>query len=171
VTDAQGRRVDFRNTVIVMTSNVGAKSITGKGGPLGFTHAEGAEDAANDDEKVREAVMAELRRTFKPEFLNRIDETVVFHRLTEDDIAEIARRMLTGTEKRVAELGVTLNADEDAVRKLAKTGFDPMYGARPLRRVIQSQVEDAVAEQMLEGKLKNGDHATITVADDKLCIA
>ncbi len=171
VTDAQGRKVDFKNTVIVMTSNVGAKSITAKGGTLGFTHDEAADGAANDDEKVREAVMAELRRTFKPEFLNRIDETVVFHRLTEDDIAEIARRMLANTEKRVAELGVTLDANDAAVKKLAKTGFDPMYGARPLRRVIQSEVEDAVAERMLEGKLKNGDHATITVADDKLCIA
>jgi ATP-dependent Clp protease ATP-binding subunit ClpC len=170
VTDAQGRKVDFKNTVIVMTSNVGAKSITAKGGTLGFTHAEG-EAEANDDEKVREAVMEELRRTFKPEFLNRIDETVVFHRLTEDDIAEIARRMLANTEKRVAELGIALEADEGAVRKLAKTGFDPMYGARPLRRVIQNEVEDAVAERMLEGKLKTGDHATITVEDDKLCIA
>ena len=171
VTDAQGRKVDFKNTVIVMTSNVGAKSITNRGGTLGFTHDEGAPDAAVEDEKVREAVMAELRRTFKPEFLNRIDETVVFRRLTEDDIAEIARRMLKSTEKRVAELGVTLDADEQAVKKLAKTGFDPLYGARPLRRVIQNEVEDAVAERMLEGKLKNGDHATVTVANDKLCIA
>jgi len=171
VTDAQGRKVDFKNTVIVMTSNVGAKSITARGGTLGFAHNEGAADAAAEDEKVREAVMAELRRTFKPEFLNRIDETVVFRRLTEDDIAEIARRMLSNTEKRVAELGVTLDADDDAVKKLAETGFDPLYGARPLRRVIQNQVEDAVAEQMLEGKLKNGSHAHITVADDKLCIA
>ena len=171
VTDAQGRKVDFKNTVIVMTSNVGAKSITARGGTLGFTHEEGTSEGANDDEKVREAVMAELRRTFKPEFLNRIDETVVFRRLSEDDIAEIARRMLANTEKRVAKLGVTLDADDAAVRKLAKTGFDPMYGARPLRRVIQSQVEDAVAEQLLEGKLKNGSHATITVADDKLRIA
>ena len=171
VTDAQGRKVDFKNTVIVMTSNVGAKNITAPGSALGFRHEEGESDAASEDEKVREAVMAELRRTFKPEFLNRIDETVVFRRLTEDDIAEIARRMLRSTEKRVAELGVTLEADEAAVRKLAKTGFDPMYGARPLRRVIQNQVEDAVAEQMLEGKLKNGSHAHITVADDRLCIA
>ena len=171
VTDAQGRKVDFKNTVIVMTSNVGAKSITNRGGTLGFTHDDEAKNAAAEDEKVREAVMAELRRTFKPEFLNRIDETVVFRRLTEDDIAEIARRMLASTEKRIAELGVTLDADEQAVKKLAKTGFDPLYGARPLRRVIQNQVEDAVAEQMLEGKLKNGSHARITVEDDKLCIA
>ncbi len=171
VTDAQGRKVDFKNTVIVMTSNVGAKSITAKGGTLGFTHGEDAADGANGDEKVREAVMAELRRTFRPEFLNRIDETVVFRRLTEDNIAEIARRMLKSTEKRVAELGVTLDADDAAVKKLAKTGFDPMYGARPLRRVIQNEVEDAVAEQMLEGRLKTGSHATVTVEDDKLCIA
>ena len=171
VTDAQGRKVDFKNTVIVMTSNVGAKNITNRAGTLGFTHDAGAADAAAEDEKVREAVMAELRRTFKPEFLNRIDETVVFRRLTEEDIAEIARRMLRSTEKRVAELGITLDADELAVCRLAKTGFDPMYGARPLRRVIQNEVEDAVAEQMLEGKLKHGSHATITVTDDKLCIA
>ena len=116
-------------------------------------------------------MLEELRRTFRPEFLNRIDETVVFRRLTEEDIAEIARRMLANTEKRVAELGITLDADDDAVKKLAKTGFDPVYGARPLRRVIQSEVEDAVAEQMLEGKLKNGDRATVTVEDDRLCIA
>jgi len=171
VTDAQGRRVDFKNTVIVMTSNVGAKSITGRGGALGFASEKAAADGAAEDERVREAVMAELRRTFKPEFLNRIDEIVVFHRLTEDDIAEIARRMLRSTEKRIAELGVTLEADEAAVKKLAQAGFDPVYGARPLRRVIQNEVEDAVAEQMLEGKLKNGSHATITVTDDKLCIA
>ncbi len=171
VTDAQGRKVDFKNTVIVMTSNVGAKSITNRGGTLGFAHDESVQDAAAEDEKVREAVMAELRRTFKPEFLNRIDETVVFRRLTEDDIAEIARRMLTSTEKRIAKLGVTLDADDLAVKKLAKTGFDPLYGARPLRRVIQNEVEDAVAEQMLEGKLKSGSHAHITVEDDKLCIA
>jgi len=171
VTDAQGRRVDFKNTVIVMTSNVGAKSITNRGSALGFRHEDDESSAASEDEKVREAVMAELRRTFKPEFLNRIDETVVFRRLTEEDIAEIARRMLHNTEKRVAELGVTLEADEAAVRKLAKTGFDPVYGARPLRRVIQNEVEDAVAEQMLEGKLRSGSHATITVADDKLRIA
>ena len=170
-TDAQGRRVDFKNTVIVMTSNVGAKSITARGGTLGFARGEGADGAESDNEKVREAVLEELRRTFKPEFLNRIDETVVFHRLTEDDIAEIARRMLANTEKRVAELGITLGADDDAVKKLAKTGFDPIYGARPLRRVIQSEVEDAVAERMLEGKLKSGDRAPVTVEDDKLCIA
>jgi len=171
VTDAQGRRVDFKNTVIVMTSNVGAKSITAQSGTLGFTHEEDAKDDAAENEKVREAVMAELRRTFKPEFLNRIDETVVFRRLTEDDIAEIARRMLANTEKRIAELGVTLDADDAAVKKLAKAGFDPLYGARPLRRVIQNEVEDAVAEQMLEGKLTSGSHATITVEDDKLRIA
>ena len=172
VTDAQGRRVDFRNTVIVMTSNIGAKSITSRGGTLGFaSRDEDAADGAAENERVREAVMDELRRTFKPEFLNRIDETVVFRRLNEEDIAEIARRMLAVTEKRIAELGVTLDADDLAIRKLAKTGFDPIYGARPLRRVIQNEVEDTVAEQMLEGRLKNGSRARITVEDDKLCIA
>ena len=102
--------------------------------------------------------------------MNRIDETIVFRRLTEADIAEIARRMLKGTAARIAELGITVTADDAAIEKLAKVGFDPDYGARPLRRLIRNQVEDAVAEQLLEGTLKNGDTATVTVRDDALCV-
>ena len=169
VTDAQGRHVDFKNTVIVMTSNVGAKNITAALSAFGFA-AEEKRDETEQFERVKAAVMAELKRTFKPEFLNRIDETIVFRRLTEVDIAEIARRMLQGTAARIAELGITISADDAAIEKLAKTGFDPDYGARPLRRLIRNQVEDAVAEQLLEGTLKNGDTATVTVRDDALCI-
>ena len=173
VTDSQGRRVDFRNTVIVMTSNVGAKNITAaENTRLGF---DGSEKSAEKDEaarfaRIREAVMAELKRTFKPEFLNRIDETIVFRQLTEEDIVKIAHRMLTITGKRMAQQGITLTADEDAVAMLAKNGFDAEYGARPLRRSIQNTVEDAVAEQMLEGKLKSGDTAKVTLSDGKVVV-
>ena len=173
VTDSQGRRVDFRNTVIVMTSNVGAKNITAaENARLGF---DGSDKSAEKDEaarfaRIRDAVIAELKRTFKPEFLNRIDETIVFRQLTEEDIVKIAHRMLTITGKRMAQQGITLTADEDAVAALAKNGFDAEYGARPLRRSIQNTVEDAVAEQMLEGKLKSGDTAKVTLSDGKVVV-
>ncbi len=173
VTDSQGRRVDFRNTVIVMTSNVGAKNITAaENARLGF---DGSDKSAEKDEaarfaRIRDAVIAELKRTFKPEFLNRIDETIVFRQLTEEDIVKIAHRMLTITGKRMAQQGITLTADEDAVAALAKNGFDAEYGARPLRRSIQNTVEDAVAEQMLEGKLKSGDTAKVTLSDSKVVV-
>ena len=173
VTDSQGRRVDFRNTVIVMTSNVGAKNITAaENARLGF---DGSDKSAEKDEaarfaRIRDAVIAELKRTFKPEFLNRIDETIVFRQLTEEDIVKIAHRMLIITGKRMAQQGITLTADEDAVAALAKNGFDAEYGARPLRRSIQNTVEDAVAEQMLEGKLKSGDTAKVTLSDGKVVV-
>ena len=173
VTDSQGRRVDFKNTVIVMTSNVGAKNITAaENAPLGF---DGSEKQKEADEaarfaRIRDAVMAELKRTFKPEFLNRIDETIVFRQLTEEDIVKIAHRMLAVTGKRMAQQGITLESDEDAVAALAKDGFDAEYGARPLRRSIQNTVEDAVAEQMLEGTLKSGDTAKVALRDGKVVV-
>ena len=170
ITDSLGRTVDFKNTVIVMTSNVGAASITSAGSRLGFDSGEAVKDEASAYEKGRELVMDELRRTFRPEFLNRIDDIIVFHRLTQDDITEIARRMLKATEKRMAAMGVKLEADDAAVSELAKEGFDPKYGARPLRRAIQNKVEDAVAEQLLSGGLKSGDTAHLTFADDRLCV-
>lgn len=171
VTDSQGRRVDFKNTVIVMTSNVGAKNITAaETARLGFS----ADDGASDDEarfaRIREAVMAELRRTFKPEFLNRIDETIVFRQLTEADIVKIAGRMLQVTAKRMADQGITLSLEDEAVAALAKEGFDAQYGARPLRRAIQSQVEDAVAELMLEGTLHSGDTACVNLSNGKITV-
>ena len=169
VTDSQGRRVDFKNTVIVMTSNVGAKNITAANVPtLGFA-ADSGDDKAQFA-RIREAVMAELKRTFKPEFLNRIDETIVFRQLTESDIVRIARRMLDVTGARMAQQGITLRSDDDAVSALAKDGFDAQYGARPLRRAIQTTVEDAVAEQMLEGKLSSGDTAQIKLSDGKVTV-
>ena len=171
VTDSQGRRVDFKNTVIVMTSNVGAKNITAADtARLGFDGGEQENDEAKRFARIHEAVMAELKRTFRPEFLNRIDETIVFRQLDEEDIRKIARRMLEVTGGRMAQQGITLQADDDAVAALAKDGFDAQYGARPLRRAIQNTVEDAVAELMLEGKLLDGDTAHVRLKDGKVVI-
>lgn len=170
ITDSQGRTVDFKNTVIVMTSNVGADHIVSAGNQMGFD----ARDSAGDEKVVfartRETVMEELRRTFRPEFLNRIDDIIVFRRLTQADITEIARRMLLGTSQRMEAMGVKLTADDAAVAELAKEGFDPRYGARPLRRAIQEKVEDAAAEKLLDGTLKAGDTARLSVQGDHLLI-
>ena len=114
--------------------------------------------------------MAELRQTFRPEFLNRIDDIIVFRALTEQDIEEVARRMLKTVADRMETMDIHLDASDEAVKELAKEGFDPKYGARPLRRAIQSKVEDAVAEKLLEGTLKEGDTAKLTVEDDKLVV-
>ena len=165
LTDAQGRRVDFRNTVLVMTSNVGAKAITSSAAKLGFAQAE---DGDGGFARVKETVMAELRATFKPEFLNRIDSTVVFRRLSRADVSAIARRMLKATVQRAAALGVTLTVEDAAVERIADEGFDPLYGARPLRRVIRAEVEDAVAELLLSGTLHAGGAARIAAEDGTL---
>ena len=172
VTDSQGRKVDFKNTIIVMTSNVGAKNITADAARLGFDGSEKGEKESEEVrfDRIRDAVMADLKRTFRPEFLNRIDEIIVFRQLTEENIRQIARRMLDVTGARMAQQGITLEADDDAVAELARDGFDPQYGARPLRRAIQSMVEDAVAEQMLEGNLKSGDTAHVRLRDGKVVI-
>ena len=161
LTDSQGRRVDFKNTVIIMTSNVGARLITdGRQFGLGF-----GESAADKNEaRIRENVMGELKKTFRPEFLNRVDDIIVFQQLTQTDIEEIARRMLRSLNKRVGDLDIQLTVTEAAVTQLAKAGFDPVYGARPLRRSIQSSVEDALAEKLLDGQFAAGD--TITVDYD-----
>ena len=173
ITDSQGRTVDFKNTVIVMTSNIGAKALTNAGAKLG-TDAGEKEDGADADkayEEAKETVMGELRRTFRPEFLNRIDDIIVFRALTEQDIEEVARRMLKTVADRMESMGIHLDASDEAVKELAWEGFDPQYGARPLRRAIQSKVEDAVAEKMLDGTLKTGDTAKLAVEDGKLVVS
>jgi ATP-dependent Clp protease ATP-binding subunit ClpC len=171
ITDSQGRTVDFKNTVIVMTSNIGAKSLTAAGTKLGFDAGHGTDpDAEQKFQRARETVLAELRQTFRPEFLNRIDDIIVFRALTAEDIQEVARRMLKSVSRRMEAMGIQLDASDEAVAALAKEGFDPKYGARPLRRAIQSRVEDAVAERMLDGTLHTGDTARLTVEDDKLCV-
>ena len=142
LTDAQGRKVDFKNTVIIMTSNVGARLITEKKGSLGFA----SEDNQKlDSEKVKELVLGELKSTFRPEFLNRVDDIIVFHKLTDEDIREIAGRMLKTLQKRLSEIGISAEFAEAAVAEIAKEGFDPIYGARPLRRAIQTKLEDRLS--------------------------
>ncbi len=154
LTDSQGRRVDFKNCIIIMTSNVGAKQIAQSGaGTLGF-----APDSSEtmSEKKIREAVMGELKRVFKPEFINRVDDIIVFHQLSKENINEIAKRMLAALSKRVKELDFELEFSENTVEEIGKAGFDPIYGARPLRRAIQQQIEDKLSEEMLEGKLTAG---------------
>lgn len=153
LTDSQGRHVDFRNTVIIMTSNVGARMITEEQKSLGFYGGDNSE--SNTGEKIKESVMGELKNTFKPEFLNRVDDIIVFNRLTDKDIQQIAVRMLKTLEERLAALDIKISFSDNAVKAIADAGFDPVYGARPLRRAIQSKIEDSISEKMLEGKIKS----------------
>jgi len=168
LTDGQGRRVDFKNTIIVMTSNVGAKNITERRKQLGFSSASDKGDSTRSLEEIRGAVMEELKKTFRPEFLNRIDETIVFHQLSRADISQIAAQMLEVVIRRMEGIGIRLTVDRTAVDLLAEQGFDPVYGARPLRRAIQSAVEDQAAEQLLEGKLKAGDTVEVVGEDGEV---
>ena len=170
LTDSQGRHVDFKNTIIVMTSNIGARNITDKRTSLGFSAKESVEDDERDNEEIRELVMKDLKNTFRPEFINRIDETVVFHRLTREDIRKIAANMLQTVSDRLSTLDIKLEVSEEAVDKLAEVGYDPTYGARPLRRTIQSLIEDAVAEKLLDGSIKAGERVKATVENDKIVL-
>ncbi len=165
LTDSQGRRVDFKNCIIIMTSNVGAKKISQSGqGTLGFA-PEKSETA--DERKIREAVMGELKNVFRPEFLNRVDDIIVFRQLNQKDINEIAHRMLSVLSKRVEDLGFELDFSDEAIEEIGKAGFDPVYGARPLRRAIQQQIEDKLSEEMLEGKLLTGKKYICNVGNGK----
>ena len=141
-----------------MTSNVGARLITEKQTNLGFFGGE--QQADNDNAKIREAVLGELKKLFKPEFLNRVDDTIVFNKLTEKDIQAIAKNLLKSLEKRLNDLDIKAEFDDSAVEAVAKAGFDEIYGARPLKRAIQSNIEDAISEKMLDGSIKSGDIVT-----------
>ena len=168
LTDSQGRKVDFKNTVIIMTSNIGAKLITNGKKSLGFT--ESADDFEKDQEKIKESVMGELKNAFRPEFLNRIDDIIVFEQLSKDDIKEIARRLLSSVEKRLEKMNIKVTVDDSVIDAVSDKGFDPVYGARPLKRAIQSTVEDKIAEAMLEGVCKEGDSVTVSYKDGKTVI-
>lgn len=165
LTDAQGRTVDFRNTVIIMTSNIGGRLIT-EPKRLGF--AAGDDDKARNYEEIKKNVMNELKKTFRPEFLNRVDEVIVFHPLDEDHIKQIVGIMIGELAKRLNKNNITIEVTDEVKEFIAKKGFDKVYGARPLRRSIQSMIEDRLAEEMLEGKVKEGDEIVIGVKDDNL---
>lgn len=166
LTDAQGRKVDFRNTVIIMTSNLGAKQILNTGTKLGFAGDSVQKDAKEENAVIKERVMEELKRTFRPEFLNRIDEIIVFERLDEENVKEIAKLMLKDLSKRLADNEIKAEFSDKAVEAIAKAGYDPTYGARPLRRAIQSKIEDMLSEKIIEGAVKAGDSITVDVNDD-----
>lgn len=165
LTDSKGRTVDFRNTVIIMTSNVGAEMIK-KGTTLGF-QAESTEQNYNN---MKDKVMGELKRTFRPEFLNRIDEVIVFHSLEQEHIAQIVRLMANELQERLKEQDIEFDISEDALGLIAKEGFDPQYGARPLRRALQKLVEDRLSEELLQGNITKGDSVLIDVADGQLTV-
>ena len=157
LTDGQGRKVDFRSAVVVMTSNIGARAITG-GAPLGFG------ESRPDDRQRRQAVLGELKRTFRPELLNRIDEILVFRALDQGALTAIARRMLEETTRRAAALGVKLEITDESVEQLAREAADGANGARPLRRAIREKVEDVIACQVLEGEIASGGVLRLTAA-------
>lgn len=161
LTDAQGRRVDFRNAVIIMTSNIGARMIT-ETKNLGFGSSE---NAMKDDKEIKNDVMNELKKHFRPEFLNRIDDIIVFQKLSEDDIKLIASKMLEQLTERVKQLGINLVVTEEAISEIANEGYEPVYGARPLRRAITTKIEHKLSEFLLSGKVKSGDTVVLSVAD------
>ncbi len=163
LTDSQGRTVDFKNTVIVMTSNVGASLITeaNKRKTLGFANS----DTDPRDGNIKEIVLDELKKVFKPEFINRVDDIIVFNKLKHDDIKKIAGNMLDALAQRLKAMDITLEFTEAAKDKLADEGFDDTYGARPLRRTIRSKIEDAVSEKILDGSIAKGDKAVCDFVD------
>ena len=170
VTDAQGRKADFKNAIVVLTSNVGAQRITARGGRLGFSAARHTDGQTRSPEELKDAVMEDLKQTFRPELLNRLDETIVFTQLGRGEIRAIARRMLEQVGRRLKALGVTLTWTDEALDTLAKLGFDPDYGARPLRRAIRAGVEDPAAEGLLSGALQAGGSALISCEEGRLAL-
>jgi ATP-dependent Clp protease ATP-binding subunit ClpC len=163
LTDAKGRTVDFKNTVVIMTSNVGASEI-GKRRRMGF----GPDDDKGGFERTKEVLLEELKRTFKPEFLNRVDDIIVFHPLDEEHTRKIAGLMLQNVAKRLRERDIRIRVTDEVVDYLARVGFDPVYGARPLRRAIQQRVEDALSEELLAGSVNIGDSIVAYMDDGKL---
>ncbi len=165
LTDSHGRKVDFKNAIVVMTSNLGARSIT-EPNRLGFM-AEA--DRAQSDSTIRSAVLSELKKAFRPEFLNRVDEVIVFRQLSREEIRSIAQKMLSVVSDRISKLGIVLKVEDSALDFISQKGYDPVYGARPLRRVIQTEIEDALAEKILDGSVTA--QAVISEKDGRLIIA
>ncbi len=168
LTDSQGRTVNFKNTVVIMTSNIGAKLITDKK-TLGFSHASenDKEEAEKQYESIKKDVMAELKKEFKPEFINRIDEIIVFHKLQEQDIMQIIEIMLNQVKNRMADNNIEIEIDESVKKLIFERGFDKNYGARPLRRAIQNYVEDSISEAILDGRVVATKTMVVKVDEDK----
>ena len=163
LTDSQGRTVDFKNTVIIMTSNVGARLITDKQKSLGFVQ----ENSGEKQEDIKQLVLGELKKVFRPEFLNRVDDIIVFNKLTQDEIKQIAGKMLDILAKRLEAMNIHITFTDAAITAIADKGFDDSYGARPLRRAIQSEIEDTLSEYMLDGKITENSAVTCDYTDGK----
>ena len=170
LTDAQGRTVNFKNTVIIMTSNIGARLITDKT-TLGFSAGDKKEESQKEYETIKKDVMGELKKQFRPEFINRIDEIIVFHKLNDEDIKQIIDIMLNQVTKRMAEKSYKFEIDNSVKELIAKKGVDTDYGARPLKRAIQNILEDKIAEEILDGNIKPNKKAVIKAEDDKIVIS
>ncbi|MBP3887806.1 MAG: AAA family ATPase, partial [Cellulosilyticum sp.] len=166
ITDSKGRRIDFKNTIIIMTSNIGARNIIAPK-KLGFASFDDAEKSYED---MKKNVMDEVKRTFKPEFLNRIDETIVFHPLTSEQIREIANIMIKRLVERISKnVGIEISLTEASLDFLGKKGYNEAYGARPLRRTIQTYIEDKLSDEILAGNIKEGDKIQVDV-EGEVCI-
>jgi len=158
ITDSQGRKIDFKNTIIIMTSNAGAERIVAPK-LLGFA---AAENAVTDYKNMKDGVLDEVKRLFKPEFLNRIDEIIVFHQLNRDNMKDIIEILLKNINKRTGDqMGITLDVTDEAKNFLIDKGYDPKYGARPLKRVLQNMLEDKLAEALLDGTVHNGENVKV----------
>ncbi|UEL49546.1 ATP-dependent Clp protease ATP-binding subunit [Terrisporobacter hibernicus] len=167
LTDSKGRTVDFKNTILIMTSNVGAKTIK-KQKTLGFGSPNEEDKEKDEYEKMKENIMVELKKQFRPEFLNRIDDIIVFHSLNKEDISKIVKIMCKTLVERLEEMTIRLEMDEEAINLIAKSGFDLEYGARPLKRSIQKELENELSELILQGTIKSGDIVEATVKEGKM---
>ena len=167
LTDSKGRTVDFKNTILIMTSNVGASTIK-KQKTLGFGTPNEEDQEKNEYEKMKENILRELKKQFRPEFLNRIDDIIVFHSLNKDDISQIVKLMCKTLVNRLEEMTIKLEMDEEAIALIAKSGFDLEYGARPLKRSIQKELENELSDLILQGTIKSGDIVEATVKEGKM---
>ena len=154
LTDGHGRTVDFKNTVVIMTSNLGTEEFQRQA--IGFSR-----QTKSEQERQKNAIETALKQTFRPEFLNRLDEVVIFHALTEEQIKQIVDLLMKDVQKRLAERNITFELSEEAKDQLAKEGFDPVFGARPLRRTLQRKVENPLSTKILQGEFKQGDHVLV----------
>ena len=169
LTDSNGRTIDFKNTVIIMTSNIGARTITEKRN-LGFSNSKPEEDLKKEYENSKKDVMAELKKEFRPEFLNRIDEIIVFHKLNDEEIEQIIDIMLKNVKQKLNEQNYIVNFSPNIKRLIAEKGINKAFGARPLRRTIQNLIEDALAELILDGKMTKNKDLMLDVEGEKVVI-
>src|SRR5699024_10610370 len=168
LTDGEGRTVDFSNTVVIMTSNLGSEYISSRSGGIGFTTA-GEGEAS--DEPMREKVMGKLRESFRPEFLNRIDETVVFRKLSGEQLHRITDLLLAESRERLADRDIEIEFSDAVIDWLARRGHEPEFGARPLRRTIQRELDDRIADLLLADRVAGGGTLEVTVDGDELVVS